>query len=97
MRNYEAMFIFKPDLEGEDLDKVITRVGNVISEEGKGEVKSDNMGRKTFAYPIDKMKEGIYVNYLFTAEPLSIVKMKEALQHDENIIRFIVFGKGAKS
>jgi small subunit ribosomal protein S6 len=97
MRNYEAMFIFKPDLEGDDLDKVINRVGKVISEEGKGEVKSDNMGRKTFAYPINKIKEGVYVNYLFTAKPLSIVKIKESLQHDENIIRFIVFGKGDRT
>lgn len=93
MKNYEAMFIFKPDLEGENLDKVITHIGKVIEIEGKGAVKSDNLGKKLLAYPIDKVREGVYVNYLFTAEPLSIIKIKDALQHDESIMRFIVLAK----
>jgi small subunit ribosomal protein S6 len=93
MKNYEAMFIFKSDLEGESLDKAITHISDVISAEGKGTVKNDNLGKKMLAYPIDKAREGVYVNYLFTAEPLSIIKIKEALQHDESILRFMVFAK----
>lgn len=93
MKQYEAMFIFKPDLEGEDLDKVVTHVGEVIATQGKGTVKNETLGKKMLAYPIDKVREGVYVNYLFTAEPLSIVKIKEALQHDESIMRFMVFAK----
>jgi small subunit ribosomal protein S6 len=97
MKNYEAMFILKPDLEGEALDSVITHVGKVISTEGKGTVKSDNLGKKTLAYPINKVKEGVYVNYVFTAEPLSITKIRDALQHDESIMRFMVFAKDVQS
>ena len=96
MRNYEAMFIFKPDLEGEDLEKVITHIEKVIIKQGKGEAKYDNLGKRTLAYPIHKQREGVYVNYLFSAEPLSIAKIKDALQHDESIMRFIVFAKETK-
>jgi len=97
MRNYEAMFIFKPSLEGEDLDKVITHIEEILKKEGKGTTKHDNLGKKILAYPISKLREGVYVNYVFTAEPLSIIKIKDALQHDESIIRFIVFAKEVKS
>ena len=97
MRNYEAMFIFKPSRESEDLDKVITHVEKIIAKEGKGKIKYDNLGKRTLAYPINKLREGVYVNYLFSAEPLTIVKIKDALQHDESIVRFIVFAKEVKS
>lgn len=97
MRNYEAMFIFTPDLEGDDLEKVIAHIEKVISKQGKGTAKHDTLGKKILAYPINKLREGIYVNYLFTAEPLSIAKIKDALLHDESIVRFVVFAKEAKA
>jgi small subunit ribosomal protein S6 len=97
MRDYEAMFIFKPDLEGEDLEKVVEHVEEVITKEGKGKTKHDNLGKRTLAYPINKLREGVYVNYQFSAEPLTIIKIKDALQHDESIVRFIVFAKETKA
>ncbi|HEC78199.1 MAG TPA: 30S ribosomal protein S6 [candidate division WOR-3 bacterium] len=94
MRNYEAMFIFNPELVEEKLEKEIKSVEKTIKTRGKGEVKFDNLGKKTLAYPIKKFKEGVYINYRFTAQPSAIVKIKEALKHKENILRFIIFLRG---
>jgi len=90
MRNYEAMFIFNPNISEEKLEKEITSVKRAIKTRGTGDVKFDNLGKKTLAYPIEKFNEGIYVNYQFTAQPLAIVKIKEALRHKENILRFMI-------
>jgi small subunit ribosomal protein S6 len=87
MNNYEAMFIFKPDIDEEKLDKEIN---------GKGEVKFSTLGKKTMAYEVKKFREGIYVNYLFTAEPLGIAKIKEALKHESDILRFMILIRGKK-
>jgi small subunit ribosomal protein S6 len=94
MNKYEAMFIFKPDIDEEKLDKEIKSVEKTIKTRGKGEVKFSNLGRKTMAYEVEKCREGIYVNYLFTAQPLSITKIKEALKHKADILRFIILAKG---
>lgn len=90
MRSYEAMFIFNPNISEEKLEKEITSVKRAIKTRGKGDVKFDTLGKKTLAYPIEKFSEGIYVNYQFTAQPLAISKIKEALRHKENILRFMI-------
>jgi small subunit ribosomal protein S6 len=94
MNSYEAMFIFKPDIDEEELEKEIKSVERTIKTRGKGEVKFSNLGKKTLAYEVMKCREGIYVNYLFTAQPLSITKIKEALKHKTDILRFMILAKG---
>ncbi len=90
MKSYEAMFIFTPSISEETLEKEIKSVERSLKTRGKGEVKFDNLGRKTLAYPINKFHEGIYVNYQFTAQPLAISKIKAGLRHKENILRFMI-------
>jgi small subunit ribosomal protein S6 len=94
MRNYEAMFIFKPSLEEEKLEKEIKSVERAIKTRGKGEVKHSNLGKKVLAYPIKKFSEGVYINYTFTAQTAAIAKIKEALKHKESILRFVVLSGG---
>ena len=94
MNSYEAMFIFKPDIEEEKLEKEIKSVERAIKTRGKGEVKFSNLGKKTLAYEVKKYREGVYINYIFTAQPLSITKIKEALKHKTDILRFMILVKG---
>jgi len=94
MNNYEAMFIFKPDVDEEKLEKEVKSIEKTIKTRGKGEVKISNLGKKTFAYEVKKYREGIYINYVFSAQPLSITKIKEALKHKSDILRFMILAKG---
>ena len=75
-------------------EKEIKHIEKTIKSKGKGKVKYDNLGKRSLAYPIKKANDGMFVNYMFNAESLSITKIKEAFQHNENILRFIVFAKG---
>ncbi len=94
MKSYEAMFIFNPTLEEEKLEKEIKSVERTIKTHGKGEVKHSNLGKKVLAYSIKKYSEGVYINYTFTAQPVAIVKIKEALKHKESILRFMMLVGG---
>jgi small subunit ribosomal protein S6 len=94
MKNYEAVFIFKPSINEEKLEKEIKSVEKALKTHGKGEVKYDNLGKKKFAYPIKKFDEGFYVNYQFTALPLSISKIKTTLKHKESILKSLFLVKG---
>jgi len=96
MRNYEAMFIFRPDIAEEKLGKEIKSVEKAIKTHGKGDVKFANLGKKSFAFPIEKFNEGVYVNYEFTAQPLTMPKIKEALKHKESILRLLILLKGRR-
>ena len=96
MRNYEAMFVFNPELSEEKLEESIKAVEKIIKDNAKGRLETENMGKRTLAYPIKKSNEGYYVNYDFDAPPAAINKIKEELKHSEEILRFIVFVKDTK-
>jgi small subunit ribosomal protein S6 len=96
MRNYEAMFVFNPELSEEKLEESIKAVEKIIKDNAKGRLNTENLGKKTLAYPVKKSNEGYYVNYDFEALPVAINKIKEELKHSEEILRFIVFVKDVK-
>ncbi len=96
MRDYEAMFIFHPELTEEKLEQSVKAVEKIIKSEVKGRLQTENLGKKTLAYPIKKLNEGYYVNYDFEALPAAIDKIKEELKHSEDILRFMIFVKDSK-
>lgn len=93
MRNYEAMFIFEPRLREDKLEKEINSVQTIIKKYDTERIDYVNMGKKTLAYPIQKLNEGFYVNYNFQTRPSAITKIKAALKHRKDIIRFMIFLK----
>ena len=46
MKKYELMAIFKPNLDAEEVDKLIERIGAVIAEFGGSLESTDKAGRK---------------------------------------------------
>ena len=58
MKNYELMTIFKPNLDGEEVDKIIEKINAVITEFGGNIVSMDKSGRKKLAYEIQNFRDG---------------------------------------
>ncbi len=93
MKKYEAMFIFKANLEGEQLEKEINGVLEIIKTQGQGNAVFDQLGKKALAYPVKKENEGIYVCYSFEAPPTAITKIKEDIKHRSAILRVMFLAK----
>ncbi|MCX7995720.1 MAG: 30S ribosomal protein S6 [candidate division WOR-3 bacterium] len=96
MRNYEAMFIFHPKLKDEELEKEAGAVESLIRESGAGTVIYQFLGKKILAYPVEKQKEGFYVNYEFSIPPDKIEEIKDKLKHRQNVLRFMIISKEKK-
>lgn len=90
MEHYEGMFIFKPDLSKEGLDKALAQVNEIIGKQKGtlGEVKE--WGRQKLAYPIRKYKEGIYYLTNFHIDPEAVSKIKRAFGLNESILRALI-------
>ena len=67
-RTYEIMFIVRPDILDEDLDKLIAGLeGNIT--QGGGSIKSlEKLGRRKLAYTVKKFNDGNYVLLTVLAE-----------------------------
>ncbi len=65
LREYETIFILRPDTEQEGIGKVNVRVRTIIEKMGGKLIKVDNWGKRKLAYEIDKQLKGIYVYFLY--------------------------------
>ena len=60
-RIYELMFIVRPDMTDEDLDKLISTLQSVVPASGGSVQRVDKMGKRRLAYTVRRFHEGIYV------------------------------------
>lgn len=88
-RTYEVMFIVRPDMSDEEVDRLISTLETHVTTAG-GTLKSvDRMGKRRLAYLVRKFHEGIYV--LFTVEGAGqiIREIERRLRVAEPVIKFI--------
>ncbi|MBR1425507.1 30S ribosomal protein S6 [bacterium] len=87
MKQYELMTIFKPNLDAEEVDKLIEKVNSVISDFG-GKVESvDKAGRKKLAYEIQKFRDGYFSTTIFELSSEKVAEFKRQLRLNDNILR----------
>jgi len=88
-RTYEIMFIVRPDLADEDVDKLVTTMETNINTAGGSITGTQRMGKRRLAYPVRKFQDGNYI--LFNVEgPGSVIKEAERrLRVAEQVIKFI--------
>ena len=60
MKNYELVYVVKPNSDDETKESVLNKIKDVISSNGEVE-KVDTWGNKKLAYQIAKFTEGFYV------------------------------------
>jgi small subunit ribosomal protein S6 len=88
-RTYEIMFIFRPDVEEAELDKLIEGFSANVTN-GGGEVKSvEKMGRRRLAYTVRKFNDGFYVLLNVAAAGSLITEIERRLRVSEQVIKFI--------
>ena len=90
MRKYELLTIFKPNLDSDEIDKVLEKVDSDLAEMG-GKVESrDKMGRKKLAYDIQKFRDGFMVNSVISSEANKVADFKRALKLNDNVLRTLM-------
>jgi small subunit ribosomal protein S6 len=94
---YEGLFILKSELQGEHLEKEMDFIKNEIVKQ-RGEIaEAKLLGRRRLAYPVKKMKEGLYLLVNFASQPDVIDKFLKRLALNANVLRSGVFLKGKGS
>ena len=88
-RTYEIMFIVRPDILDEDLDKLIAGLEANITQ-GGGRIKSlEKLGRRKLAYTVKKFNDGNYVLLTINADGSLVGEIERRLRVSEPVIKFI--------
>lgn len=94
MRDYEAMFIIKPDLEDEAIDETITRFQGLVTGGGGTITNIDRWGKRRLAYEIAGYTEGVYVVMDFSGEAGVAKELERVFKITDEVIRHLVIRKG---
>jgi len=88
-RAYELMFIVRPDMVEEDLDKLISTLETAVSSTG-GIVKSvERMGKRRLAYTVRRFHDGIYVLLTVEGGGGLIHELERRLRVTEPVLKFL--------
>jgi small subunit ribosomal protein S6 len=88
-RTYELMFIVRPDMSDEDLDKLISTLENQVTTTG-GTVKSvERMGKRRLAYVVRRFQDGMYILLTVEGTGALIHELERRLRVTEPVIKFL--------
>ena len=89
MRIYEIMFIVRPDVLDEDLDKLIAQFDGIVTTTGGKVQKADKWGRRRLAYEVKRCREGHYVLFLVECEPATVKEFERRLKVTDAVIKYM--------
>ena len=89
-RQYDLIFICRPDTPESDIDKVIATVEHAAVDKG-GKIESVNKwGRKRMAYRVQKLREGYYVYMVLKSTHGEVIKeLERRLKVSDAVIKYM--------
>lgn len=96
MKQYEAMFILKPDMDKAGIDKILKHIQELVAKHKGAITGTKEMGKNKLSYPLKKNKEGIYYLINFSIAPDAINGIKKSLVLNESVLRMIIIETGKK-
>jgi len=88
-RIYEVMFIVRPDVLDEDLDKLVAAMEATVTNGGGSIKATEKLGRRKLAYTVRKFNDGNYVLLTIDADGKLIAELERRLRVTEPVIKYI--------
>lgn len=88
-RSYEIVFIINPDTPAEDVARLSEGFQQIITDQGGEIVKTEDMGRRKLAYPIERKTEGIYVLFEVAGSGREIAELERRMRVSDLVIRYM--------
>lgn len=88
-REYETIYILRPNTPNEQVAEINTRVKGIIEGMGGKILKVDNWGKRRLAYEVAKERKGIYLYWLYLANPGVVEEIERNLRMLDLVIRYL--------
>ncbi len=92
MRHYELVILFHPE-QSERVGEMVERYSTLIQEQGGTVHRLEDWGRRTLAYPIQKLRKAHYVLVNFECDNATLAILEERLRFNEAVLRRMVLAR----
>jgi small subunit ribosomal protein S6 len=89
-RQYDLIFICRPDTPEPDIDKLIATLEHTAAEKGAKIESTAKWGRKRMAYRVQKLREGYFVYMVVKSTNGEVVKeLERRLKVADSVIKYL--------
>jgi small subunit ribosomal protein S6 len=86
---YEMMFILRPDLTHDQVNKQLHKYRDLLKQNGAEKVSIEIWGKRRLAYQILKFQDGIYVLTHYTGDGSQVAIIERDMRLSETVIRYL--------
>jgi len=89
MRKYEIIFVVRPDVNDEELEKLVTQMQGVVTGAGGTIEKVEKMGRRRLAYRVARQREGFYILFVLEGNGDTVKEFERRLKVTDSVIKYL--------
>jgi small subunit ribosomal protein S6 len=87
-KEYETIYVLRPDIDADTADKVQARVSEVVVREQGQLLKVEAWGRRKLAYPVSKHKKGVYVFVRYVGKGGLVNELERNLKLQDSVLKY---------
>src|SRR3954468_11101534 len=87
-REYETIYVLRPDAGREASESISGRVLDVISKQSGALTKVENWGYRKLAYPVKKHGRGVYVYLKYVGDGALVAELERNLRIQDAVLKF---------
>lgn len=87
-REYETIYVLRPDVTREVQEKIASRLEEVVGREGGKLTQVDNWGRRQLAYPVAKHRRGVYVYVKYVGGGVLVSEFERSLRLLDDVLKY---------
>lgn len=98
-REYETIYVLRPDAGREASESIGSRVLDVISKQNGSLTRVENWGYRKLAYPVRKHGRGVYVYLKYVGDGALVTELERNLRLQDAVLKFqtVKVGKGVST
>jgi small subunit ribosomal protein S6 len=87
-REYETIYVLRPDVARDSQEKIAQRVGEAVTREGGKLTTIENWGRRQLAYAVKKAKRGVYVYAKYVGGGGAVAEVERNLRMLDDVLKY---------
>jgi small subunit ribosomal protein S6 len=89
MRRYETIFILRPNVGEDEINKIIESTTQIILNEKGSILEMNRWGIKKLAYLIKKESLGYYVYSDYAGTPAAVTEIERKFRIDDSVLKYL--------
>lgn len=95
MRRYETIFILRPNVGEEEINRVVESTTQIVLDEAGSIIELNKWGMKKLAYLIKKESLGYYVFCDYAGTPAAVAEIERKFRIDDTVLKYMTIKTGA--